>query len=105
MRVVVNSSAKTRVNINNDQIGTVGIKPASYKVAVNSTPLNRVVIENQQRETIRTMGVRPEVPTNYLIGLTDVDASNVDNNETLVYESGSGKFVVRELPIVSGGTF
>ena len=37
--------------------------------------------------------------------LTDVDASDVDNNETLVYDEVSGKFVIKELPIIDGGTF
>ena len=37
--------------------------------------------------------------------LTDVDASDVDNNETLVYDEVSGKFVIKELPIIDGGIF
>ena len=40
-----------------------------------------------------------------LIELTDVDASSVDSNETLVYDETSGKFVVKEIPIINGGTF
>ena len=37
--------------------------------------------------------------------LKDVDASSIDNNETVVYDEVSGKFVIKELPIINGGTF
>jgi hypothetical protein len=40
-----------------------------------------------------------------LIELKDVDATSVDNNETIVYDEVSGKFVVKEIPIINGGTF
>lgn len=40
-----------------------------------------------------------------LVTLTDVDATSLDNNETLVYDEQTGKFVVKELPIINGGTF
>lgn len=40
-----------------------------------------------------------------LVTLTDVDATSVDNNETLVYDEITGKFVVKVLPIINGGTF
>lgn len=37
--------------------------------------------------------------------LTNVDASDADNNETLVYDETQNKFVIKILPIVQGGTF
>ena len=37
--------------------------------------------------------------------LKDVDATNLNNNETVVYDEASDKFVIKELPIVNGGTF
>ena len=71
------------------------------KVIVTSTSKNRVSINNQQRATIRTVGIS----ANKLSGLLDVDASSPDNNDTLVYDSATGKYVIKELPIVNGGTF
>lgn len=71
------------------------------KVTVITSSKNRVSINNQQRSTIRTVGVS----TNKLSGLIDVDATDPNNNETLVYDSATGKYVIKELPIVNGGTF
>lgn len=71
------------------------------KVTVITPSKNRVSINNQQRSTIRTVGVS----TNKLSGLLDVDASSPDNNDTLVYDSATGKYVIKELPIINGGTF
>jgi hypothetical protein len=72
------------------------------KVTVTSTPKNRVSINNQQRSIIRSIGISSG---NKLSGLIDVDASSPDNNDTLVYDSATGKYVIKELPIVNGGTF
>jgi hypothetical protein len=71
------------------------------RVTVNSIPKTRISINNEKRDTIRTIGVA----TKRLSDLTDVDASDPNNNETLVYDATSGKYVVRELPVVNGGTF
>lgn len=75
------------------------------KVNVVSTPKNRISINNQQRKTIRTVGVGAINAVDELIDLKDVDATDVDNNETLVYDEISGKFVVKVIPIINGGTF
>ena len=41
-----------------------------------------------------------------LVELKDVDASaGVANNNTVVYDANSGKFKIKELPILNGGTF
>jgi hypothetical protein len=74
----------------------------SIRVSVNSIPKTRVTINNQQRENIRTVGFGAVAK---LSELTDVDARNPDNNETLVYDATSGKYVIKELPVVNGGTF
>jgi hypothetical protein len=76
----------------------------SIKVTVNSVPKTRVSINNQQRETIRTVGILPSI-TNKLEDLLDVDVSDADDNETLVYDATTGKYVVREIPIINGGDF
>lgn len=74
----------------------------STKVTVNSSSPYRVTINNQQQKTVRSIAVGSV--TN-LASLTDVDASDADNNETIVYDSASGKYVVKTLPSLDGGTF
>jgi len=74
------------------------------RVVVRSSSPNRVSINNQQSKTIRTVGIA-SASTNKLESLIDVDASDPDNNETLVYDSASGKYVVKTLPVLDGGTF
>lgn len=74
------------------------------KVVVRSSSPNRISINNQQRSTIRTVGIA-SASTNKLESLVDVDASDPDNNETLVYDASSGKYVIKSLPAVDGGTF
>lgn len=70
------------------------------KITVTSTPKNRILINN------RTGGLGGGSSTiDTIVELKDVDASSLDNNETLVYDEVSDKFVVKELPIVNGGTF
>jgi hypothetical protein len=74
----------------------------SIKVTVNSVPKTRVSINNQQRGIVRTIGI---APSQTLSNLSDVDASDSDNNETLVYDSTTGKYVIKVLPLVDGGDF
>lgn len=77
-----------------------------FKVTVNSVGTSRVSINNQQRQNIRTVGIIPDITlANELAGLGDVDVTNKDNNEVLVYDEASEKFVLKELPVVNGGTF
>lgn len=37
--------------------------------------------------------------------LSDVDATDADNGETLVYDDSLNKYVVKVLPKIQGGTF
>lgn len=76
------------------------------KAYISTTGGNRVAINSQKRQTIRTVGMQTDLAlVNQLSSLSDVDASDPDNNETLVYDEASGKFVVKELPVINGGTF
>jgi tRNA splicing ligase len=68
----------------------------SGKITVTTTPKNRITINN------RTGGVG-SVDT--LVQLKDVDATSLDNNETIVYDEASGKFIIKQLPIINGGAF
>ena len=76
----------------------------SIKVIVNSIPKTRVSINNQQRESIRTVGISPTI-ANRLSSLVDVDTSESNNNETLVYDETTGMYVIKELPVVNGGSY
>ena len=79
----------------------------AVKVTVNSVSPNRVSINNQQRTTIRSVGLAaPDVIIiDKLENLTDVDASDPDNNEILVYDETLNKYVIKTLPNLDGGTF
>ena len=75
----------------------------AVKVTVNSVSPNRVSINNQQRTTIRSVGLAN--PESKLENLSDVDASDPDNNEILVYDETLNKYVIKTLPNITGGTF
>lgn len=74
------------------------------KVTINSSSPYRVAINNQQPKSVRTVAVTA-VSRNRLSELTDVDVSGAENNETLVYDASSGKYIIKPLPAVDGGTF
>lgn len=76
----------------------------SIKVTVVSPSKNRISINNQSRSTVRAVGIVAD-NINFLNELKDVDASDPDNNETLVYDESTGKYVVKTLPIINGGTY
>jgi hypothetical protein len=76
---------------------------SSNKITVITQPKNRIMINNSQKAQIKN--VTTPVTINKLAQMLDVDASSIDNNETVVYDEVSGKFVVKELPIINGGTF
>ena len=76
------------------------------KAYISSTGGSRVSVNNQQRQTVRTVGVQTDLQlVNQLSSLSDVDATDPDNNEVLVYDEASGKYVIKELPVINGGTF
>lgn len=76
------------------------------KATINTTGINRVSINKQQQEIVRTVTLNPQATTiNSLRGLNDVDATSLLNNDTVVYDATSDKFVVKALPIIDGGTF
>ncbi len=74
----------------------ITIKPRKQNINVTSAPKNRIQINT---------GGAGAAGIDTITELIDVDASDVDNNETLVYDEGSGKFIVKEIPIINGGTF
>lgn len=74
------------------------------KATVNTTGINRVSIKNKQSNIVKTITINPDVATG-LRELNDVNATSLNNNDTVVYDSASDKFIVKELPVLNGGTF
>ena len=80
------------------------------RITVNTRPGNRVVVDSPQRDqavTVKMVGTSAlgAGGADKLVQLVDVDATSVDNNETVVWDEIEGKFVIKELPVVNGGTF
>ena len=78
-------------------------------IIVKTQPRNRISINNQQRGAVKYVSAGGAgAGAKRLVDLLDVDATHLAglaDNETLVYDEASGKFVVEVLPIISGGTF
>jgi len=78
----------------------------AIKVTLVSDTKNRISINNQQRKTVRTVAVTPDLSSISTLGsLSDVNATDPNENETLVYDEATGKYIVKILPNISGGTF
>jgi hypothetical protein len=76
------------------------------KVTLVSDKKSRISVNGIDRKYVRTVGIAPALsPVNNLNDLLDVDADTPDNNETLVYDEASGKYIVKTLPVIDGGTF
>lgn len=75
----------------------ITIKPRKQNISVNAPAKNRIAINTGHG------GGASSIDT--IVELKDVDASDIDNNETLVYDEVSGKFIIKEIPIINGGTF
>lgn len=73
----------------------------AIRATINSIPKSRISINKQDRETVRSVGVGG----NRLRSLLDVDATSLDNGETLVYDSNTDQFIIKDLPRVDGGNF
>lgn len=65
----------------------------SIKVLVNSTPGTRVSINSEDKSSVRSVGIRPETPATYLVGLKDVNVANVANGQALVYDANTAKWL------------
>ena len=76
---------------------SIKITPKQNIVNVTTTPKNRIAINTGGGGSLSSIDT--------LVELRDVDASILANNETVVYDQVSGKFVVKVLPIINGGTF
>jgi len=77
----------------------------AIKVSLNTTGGNRVSINKQGSTRVRTVGVSSSTLFNELEDLLDVDSSDADDGETIVYDAATGKYIVKVLPNLDGGTF
>jgi hypothetical protein len=76
------------------------------KAIINTTGINRVSINKTDQTIARTVTLNPQVSSsNFLRSLNDVNSSSLLNNDTLVYDAASDKFVTKKLPSIDGGTF
>ena len=76
---------------------TVRTTPKS-RISINSGTTKKLIVN-----TARAAGSLNPIDT--IVELRDVDATEIHQHETLVYEESTGKFVVEELPDIDGGTF
>lgn len=76
------------------------------KVSVVTRPSNRISIDSQQRMMIRyvSQGASPNGASR-LAQLTDVDTNNKANNDVLVYDEATNKYISKPIPLVDGGAF
>ena len=78
----------------------------AIKVTLVSDNKSRVSINSPDRKYIKTVAIAPEGSNEKVLGdLDNVDATNPDNNEILVYDEASGKYIIKTLPVVDGGSF
>lgn len=81
----------------------------SDKITVVTTPKNRISINTPQSGSIKVIsgagGGGGGVGIRHFADLLDVDATNVQANNTVVYDAASGKYKVEELPVINGGEF
>ena len=76
------------------------------KVTLVSDQKSRISISSQNRKQIKTVAVTPDLSAlSSLDALSDVDASDPNNNETLVYDEATNKYIVKILPNIDGGVF
>ena len=74
----------------------------AIKATTNSIPKNRVSVNKQTSDTIRVVNAGSATK---LKQLTDVNATDLTSNNTIVYDISTDQFVVKVLPKISGGTF
>ena len=100
IKALVTSVGGSRVAVNARQSTTV-----RHVTGDAGTP---VKVQNAQRDTVRYIagvGLGGADGLNRIAEMLDVDMSDADTNETLVYNESDGTFVVKEIPVINGGTF
>lgn len=77
------------------------------KAAINSNREIRTKYNNSnQQMVVRNIGLPADAAGRYLSTLLDVDiGSSPSSNDVLVYSSITGKYELKVLPEIDGGTF
>jgi hypothetical protein len=78
----------------------------AVKVTISTPITNRVSIQSDRRNVIRTVNVLPSGDgASSLNELSDVVINNPTDNEILVYDEDISQFTNKTLPILNGGDF
>lgn len=80
----------------------------AVKVSISTPITNRVSIQSDRRNVIRTVNVLPSGAgggASSLNELSDVVINNPTDNEILVYDEDISQFTNKTLPILNGGDF
>ena len=73
--------------------------------AIVNTNQSTTVELRTNKTTVSMLPISTTAQIENLSQIQDVDASNPDNNEVLVYDQTQNKYVIKTIPIVQGGTF
>lgn len=74
-----------------------------YNPGGNSVRINTPGVKNV-RTSVAPSVTGTSAPTT-LEALTDVDASDSDSNEVLVFNEDTGKYEIKVIPVIDGGIF
>lgn len=76
------------------------------KAIINTTGINRVSVNKTEQTIARTVTLNPQLSSsNFLRSLNDVNSTSLLDNDTIVYDATSDKFITKKLPLIDGGTF
>lgn len=77
------------------------------RAVINSSTSTRISINNQQRQTVRSVisPINAGGSATKLTDLTDVQTVQLVDNATVVYDSIDQNFKIKPLPSIEGGTF
>lgn len=76
-------------------------EPINHRISINRTGGTKVV----RSVAVNTTRSGDGGGSDTLVGLTDVDASDADNGEVLVWNDVTQKYEVKVVPIIDGGSF
>lgn len=76
----------------------------ALRVRIANNPSKRVSISGSRAQQVKLSGF-VNGSTTTLEQLSDVDASDPDVNEVLVYDPDTQTYVIKTIPKISGGTF
>jgi carbon monoxide dehydrogenase subunit G len=78
--------------------------PINVRLAQN--PSNRIGLDTTKNEKVRVLvGGSGSGGASYLDNLLDVNSTDKDNGETVVWDDIQGKYVIKPIPEIDGGTF